>query len=76
MLTTFKIPANVTKIGSNVINSNRLKDLYCYATTPPSDYNSFPSYDVNTTLHVPKGSLNNYKSSRWGDYFKTIVEME
>ena len=76
MLTTFKIPANVTKIGSNVINSNRLKDLYCYATTPPSDYNSFPSYGVNTTLHVPKGSLNNYKSSRWGDYFKTIVEME
>jgi hypothetical protein len=76
-LTIVEFPASITKIGSNVFNGNRLKDLYCFAITPPSDYNSFPAYGVNTTLHVPKGSLENYKSSTWGrDYFKTIVEME
>jgi hypothetical protein len=78
-LTTVTIGDGVTSIGSSAFRyCSALTDFYCHATTPPSidhyDF-SFPKYGDNTTLHVPARCGSTYKS-KWGSYFKNIVEMD
>ena len=78
-LKSVTIGNGITSIGSYAfLYCSSLKDLYCYATTPPTfgDYLPFPSYGKGTTLHIPAQCGEQYKSSDWGSYFKTIVEME
>ena len=52
-LTSITIPNSVTSIGKEAFgNCNKLYDVYCYATTPPTaDQSSFANY--NAFLHVP-----------------------
>ena len=52
-LTSVTIPNSVTRIGRQTFDGcNKLYDVYCYATTPPTAYqSSFANY--NAFLHVP-----------------------
>ena len=76
-LTTVTIGDSVTSISSEAFYyCYALTDFYCHATTPPSIYSSsFPKYGEKTTLHVPERCGSTYKS-KWGSYFKNIVEMD
>ena len=85
-LTSVIIPASVTNIDNEAFyGCNSLTDVYCYAIEPPSvktrfedelwDGYPFNQYYIkeHTTLHVPAGSLEKYKTAiRWSD-FGTIV---
>ena len=77
-LSSIDIPDGVTSISSYTFEGcSSLKDVYCYATTPPILYNySFPYYGELTTLHIPTQCGTKYRSSSWGNHFKTIVEMD
>ena len=58
-------------------NCPELTDVYCYAEkTPDTSYDTFDgSYiEYATTLHVPKGCTDAYKSVEPWKSFKTIVE--
>ena len=75
-LTTITIPKNVTKIDDRVFGyCNQLKDVYLYPIIPPTlgGYDAISSY--TTTIHVPVGSGNAYKSAtNWSNYADIIVE--
>ena len=74
-LTNITIPDSVTSIGSGVFYScTSLTDIYCNSTIPPSlgNTSSIPSI---TTIHVPIGSGNAYKSAtNWSYHSERIVE--
>jgi hypothetical protein len=75
-LTTITIGDGVTSIGYHAFaGCSSLTDFYCHVTTPPSISSSFPTYGDKTTLHVPERCGSTYKS-KWGYYFKNIVEMD
>jgi hypothetical protein len=46
------------------------------ATTPPTLLGNDDFGVVGDTLHVPKGCLAAYKSSKWNDAFSVIVEQK
>ena len=53
-----------------------LKDVYCYATEPPSAPLAFPTmYIENAVLHVPDGTRALYKAVDIWKQFGTIMEM-
>ena len=83
-LTDLVIGTDVTSIGTRAFEyCNSLTNVYCYATEPPAagyynglgDYYSFDLSHIedSTTLHVPEGSLESYKSSAPWSYFKNII---
>ena len=79
-LTTISIPGSVTNLGKGAFsNCPIVKDLYCYALTPPKTYADTNFYGWNlsaTTLHVPASALNTYKTTAvWSD-FGTIVAID
>ena len=67
------IPNSVTSIGDVAfMECPSLKDVYCYATTPPRCENSC-YINYSATLHVPAASLAAYhKAPVWSE-FKKIV---
>ena len=53
-----------------------LKDVTCFATTPPTSNYAFPREEIreaNPTLHVPASSLAAYKSAYNWNSFPTII---
>ena len=69
------IPNSVTKIESGAFDGCRaLSDVYCFAeNVPEADY-SIIDTDNNTTLHVPAGSIDAYKShERWNEFKKIVA---
>lgn len=86
--TTITIGKNVTSIGDYNFNMYedefKVKDVYCYAKTPPSfggdfvfctDLNGVASYAPRVTLHVPASSIGLYKTADvWKD-FKEILPL-
>ena len=74
-LTSITIPNSVTSIGSQAFDfCVRLTDIYLNPTTPPSlgSTNSIPE---RTTIHVPIGSGDAYKSAtNWSYHSARIVE--
>ena len=77
-LASLTIGKNVTTIDHYAFrNCNSLTKMYCYAIKPPTTNGiSFPKYEDKAILYVPSGCSSAYKSSNWGSYFRTIVEME
>ncbi len=77
-LSSLVIPSGITWIGDNTFPSIVAPKLICFAPTPPRAYYETFSYSVyqNTTLYVPKESLEAYQSSYGWCYFKTIVGFE
>ena len=72
-LTSIDIPNSVTSIGyETFLECPSLKDVYCYATTPPRCENSC-YINYSATLHVPAASLAAYhKAPVWRE-FENIV---
>lgn len=81
-LTTIKIPDNsYFWIGSWAFNECiALKDVFCYAVTPPSCQSYIFGYEPshiteNGTLHVPAASIEKYKIRMPWMLFGTIVAL-
>ena len=76
-LTSIIIPYSVTSIERGAFaGCSGLTSIKCMGKRPPSYYyySPFdPDTHQNAILYVPKGSLDAYKNSGWGD-FKHIVE--
>ena len=69
---------SLTSIGSFLFSScTQLKDVTCLATTPPHSWSTLkfvdPEVYAHTTLHVPLGSLEAYKSAVFWKEFSNIV---
>ena len=74
-LASLTIPANVTSIGvSAFARCTNLERVYCESITPPIIFeNTFSNSSRNIEIHVPPGSLNNYKAA---DYWKDLNLVE
>lgn len=71
-LESITLPASISQIKSFVFYlCDKLKDVYCWATTPPSITDS--SFSTYGTLHVPAGCKAAYESDEYWKNF-TIVE--
>ncbi len=64
-LTYASIGKSVTTIGRSAFGRCNLSDIYCYAEEVPtgSDFFVFPTSAYGILLHVPKTSINLYKSA-------------
>lgn len=73
-LTDLTIPSNVNIINGYALEGcYSLKDIYLYPTTPPTLMGT--SIPFTTTIHVPVGSGDVYKSkTNWSAYADKIVE--
>ena len=71
-LTSVVIPKSITNIGGGAFyRCSNLTDLYCHAeNVPTTGVNVFTESSVATaTLHVPAGSIDNYKAaSPWNEF--------
>ena len=77
-LTTLTIPNNITHICSCAFqNCNNLTDLYCYAeNVPTTGVNVFNESPIaSATLHVPAGSIEEYKTTSPWSNFGNIVAL-
>lgn len=88
-LTSLTIPKSVTTIGDSCLyDSPNLKEVYCYATTPPAmssmggstDLTNWPTGyfritndDNDKTLYVPSASVDAYKADTYWKVFKNIL---
>ena len=84
-LTTLTIPSGVTYIGECAFaDCNNFTDVYCYAENVPStgstvfgDTPTFFGYQLpiaSATLHVPAGSIEEYKTtSPWSDFGNIVA---
>lgn len=77
-LTTIIIPESIELIGDYAFyGCNKLKTVYCKATTPPiAGDNILPQTYNGLVIYVPKSSVNLYKkASGWASYKDNIVGM-
>lgn len=77
--TSVTIPNSITSIGPIAFSGcSKLKDIYCYGTTPPSVSSfAFNDYNISSaTLHVPAESVNTYKSASYWKDFGSIVAIK
>lgn len=75
-ITNIIIPDSVISVGNKAFFAcSRLADIYFYSITPPTV--SFEEYSIppTTTIHVPVGSGDVYKSAtNWSTFADKIVE--
>ena len=77
-LISLTIPSSVTAIGSQAFNyCSGLTSIYVYMEKlPETGSNLFLGCDEkNCTVYVPKGTIDDYKLSKFG-YFEKIVEFD
>ncbi|MBQ0087849.1 MAG: leucine-rich repeat protein, partial [Prevotellaceae bacterium] len=77
-LTSITIPNSVTSIGYAAFwNCSGLKDVYNYATTPPSIKSDiFTDLPSNKTLHVVKGCKSAYTLAKYWKDFNIVEDLE
>ena len=77
-LTSLTIPSGVTEIGSEAFEGcSGLTSIYVYTKNLPElGFNVFFGCNAkNCTVYVPKGTIDDYKLSKFG-YFEKIVEFD
>ena len=76
-LTSLTIPSGVTSIGNYAfVGCSGLISIYAYMEKIPEfGYNVFNCNAKNCTVYVPKGTIEDYKLSKFG-YFEKIVEFD
>jgi len=75
---------NVEIIGVDAFKNVPIEEFYSFATLPPSICNelnkrySFSKKSIKTdaTLYVPKDCVNAYKKSDWGQFFRSVEQIE
>lgn len=70
-LSEVELPETVESIGKNAFTSDQPMTIRCYATTPPSIYNTvaYKSFGKVSAVYVPKEALAKYTaSSTWKSY--------
>ncbi len=84
-LTSINIPEGVTSIGRMAFYNyystpptRGVRDIFCYGSTPVALSGSiFSSYTITKgTLHVPYGTIENYKAADYWKRFANIVEFD
>ena len=78
-LTTLTIPNSITHIYSCAFqNCNNLTDVYCYADNVPITWDyAFKDIPIaSATLHVPAGSIEEYKTTSPWSNFGNIVALQ
>ena len=78
-LTSLTLPAGITSIGSCAFYfCSRLTSIYVYAEKVPEiGSHVFTGVDAKKcTLYVPMGTRDDYRLSKFGDYFENIVEFD
>lgn len=77
-LKTVIIGSGVKTIWDSFSYCKELTDVYCYADSIPQTYEKafYKSMIEYATLHVPRGSLDVYKSANVWKEFKNIVALE
>ena len=76
-LTRITIPKIVTNIGETTFNiCHNLRDLYCYAITPPIAKETTFTFCRDITLHVPASAIDAYRETYPWKYFKSIVAIK
>ena len=73
-LSTVFMGPNIKSLGQGVFYSSEVKDVYIYATTPPST----PAYLFSSkpVIHVFASSLAAYKASSWADYGTIVGDLD
>ena len=76
-LVSVVIGSSVTSVGKYAFaECPKIKNVYCYSSNTNGYTNAFKdSYIDAATLHVPKGSVNNYNASEPWKNFGKIVEI-
>ena len=73
------IGGNVKVLKGYAFRGCPITNFYTFTSTPSEidkwDGNVFSELKLRATLHVPKGCVEAYKSSDWGDHFSNIVEI-
>ena len=73
-LKSVTIPDSVTTIGNYAFRGTNVGNIYIYSTTPPLIHLS-DTILSSTTIHVPIGSGNTYKTAtNWSYHANRIVE--
>ncbi len=78
-LTSLTLPDGITSIGEGAFKDcSGLTSIYVYAENVPEiNSYSFEGFDAKKcTLYVPMGTRDDYRLSKFGDYFENIVEFE
>ena len=65
---------NITQIDAGVFYDCTIDEFKLGCATPP-DIDSFRQPNI-TNLYIPKGCVDTYKSSDWGDFCTNILELE
>ena len=77
-INTITIPNSVTYIGAKAFRGcSELTDVFCYISDPKNITigSKIFAHNVESTLYVPQGSITDYKTSEWNNYFGNIVEI-
>lgn len=76
-LKTVKVNGRCNGLWDNAFaGCSSLRTFTCTSTQPPFlKANVFSGIPSDATLYVPAASVDVYKSSSWGDYFKNIVPL-
>ena len=78
-LKTVIIGGNVKVLKGYAFYGCPITNFYTFTSTPSEIDkwygNVFSELKLRATLHVPKGCVEAYKSSDWGDHFSNIVEI-
>ena len=77
-LESIVLGSNMSYLDDNSFSScTKLKDVYCYASTPPSVMEKAfeGSYIEYVVLHVPKAYIEVYKATKPWSNFKAIVDI-
>ena len=74
-LETVTMGEKITTLNQGVFYSSPVKDVYIYATTPPTLAGPY-MFSSNPKIHVYKAALSAYKASDWAGYGTIVGDLD